>query len=86
MDDEHDSLIKNQTYIRRFKFEICDGDPCVFVRRINNKLTIIAIYVDDGLVLAEDMEEIELVISYMQEHFDITEWFKFIKKHMSRKY
>lgn len=34
-------------------------------------MTIIGIYVDDGLIASDDLGEIESIISYLQGHFEI---------------
>jgi hypothetical protein len=41
-------------YLTELGFIQSDGDPCVFVRTVNDKLVIIAVYVDDLILATED--------------------------------
>lgn len=58
-------------FIKGFGFKSSDADPCVFVRSIDNKKVILAIYVDDGLVAAESDSEIDIILHEMQKSFEI---------------
>lgn len=58
-------------FIRAFGFSQCKADSCVFVSREKKKLIILAIHVDDGLIVGEDANEINRVILHLREKFEI---------------
>lgn len=60
-------------FIKLFGFIQCKSDPCVFVSRKNENLTIMAIHVDDGLVVGDNLGEIQSVIKYLNEQFEVKE-------------
>lgn len=62
---------KFKYFIQVFGFIACKSDPCVFVSNKNNVMTILAIHVDDGLVVSDDEGYIKSVIKHLQEHFEI---------------
>lgn len=64
---------KFTTLIKHFGFNQCKSDPCVFISKKNGILTIMAIHVDDGLVVGEDLNEIKSVIKCLNENFEIKE-------------
>jgi len=47
-------------YIESIGFRRSDADPCVFIRK-NDKLSIIAIYVDDLILITETPEEMQQI-------------------------
>lgn len=57
--------------IERIGFMTCQTDQCVFIRRINNKVIIIALHVDDGLVAANDDGDIDMVAKLLSRHFEM---------------
>lgn len=59
--------------IKLFGFTQCKSDPCVFVSRKDEKLTILAIHVDDGLIVGEDMEYVEATMKHLGEAFEMKE-------------
>lgn len=48
--------IKFKTFLLNFSLLETKADPCVIVNRKNNKVLIVAIFVDDGLVAATSSE------------------------------
>lgn len=62
---------KFSAFIEKFRFIVCESDPCVFVRTANGSRLLLAIYVDDGLIAASNEKEIEPVINYLQMEFEI---------------
>lgn len=48
---------KFSKFIKLFGFFQCKSDSCVFVSRQNKKLTILAIHVDDGIIVGEDLND-----------------------------
>ena len=47
-------------------------DPCLFYRTHEDSFLYIAIYVDDGLVVGNKDEEVEVFLGLLQEEFKIT--------------
>lgn len=64
---------KFTTFIKLFGFVNSKYDPCVFISRRNNTLTILAIHVDDGIVVSENEGEIRSVLSHLNKHFEVKE-------------
>lgn len=64
---------KFTTFIKRFGFGQSISDACVFISRRNDALTILAIHVDDGLIVGENLNEINAVIKHLKEQFEIKE-------------
>lgn len=64
---------KFSTFIKLFGFKQCNSDPCVYTSKSNGALTIMAIHVDDGLIVGESVNEIKSVIKYLGEKFEIKE-------------
>ena len=50
-------------------FEQSDADPCVFIRILNDKLTIVAVFVDDLILLTETEEEMISLKIILANHF-----------------
>ena len=65
---------KFTSFIRKFDFKVCESDPCVFIKIKTGGLTIIAIYVDDGLIVSNDNSEIKSVISYLKKHLEVKDF------------
>lgn len=63
---------KFKEFIQLFGFVACGADSCVFVSRKDGKLTILAIHVDDGLIVSDDNQCIERALTHLQAHFEIT--------------
>lgn len=60
-------------FIKKFGFIQCNSDPCVFVSKRGNETTILAIYVDDGIIVGDNENEIRRVIIHLREKFEIKE-------------
>lgn len=58
-------------FVKQFGFEVCEADPCVFVCKRNGHFTILAIYVDDGLIASTSELSISPVIDYLRRSFEI---------------
>lgn len=58
-------------FIGRFKFKASESDPCVFVYNGADGLMILAIYVDDGLIAAENEKAISPVIEHLRKEFEV---------------
>lgn len=64
---------KFTSFIKLFGFTQSSSDSCVFISRKNGTLTILAIHVDDGLIVGENLSDIETVIKYLGKQFEIKE-------------
>lgn len=62
---------KFKNFIQLFGFIACKADPCVFVSRKNGQLIVLAIHVDDGLIISDSMESIECVLNFLRDQFEI---------------
>jgi len=49
------------------------ADPYIFINKENNKVLIVAIFVDDSLVAATSNEDVKILMKYLRQHFNITE-------------
>lgn len=58
-------------FITKFDFKPCSADPCVFVREKFKKMTVLAIYIDDGLIASDDENDIAAVISFLCKEFEM---------------
>lgn len=55
----------------KFNFKASSADGCVFKGEINNKLIILAIYIDDGIIAAESKEIADIFLGYLQSEFEV---------------
>lgn len=58
-------------FINRLEFRTSESDPCVFVYDGDGGLMILVIYVDDGLIAAENGKVILPVIEHLRKEFEI---------------
>ncbi|UYV62853.1 hypothetical protein LAZ67_2002154 [Cordylochernes scorpioides] len=72
------SQIKNVDYFDTFSpvvshnFKTSDADPCIFIGTHNDSNVILALYVDDGIILSKDKEAIAIIMDELEHAFDIT--------------
>lgn len=59
------------SFISKFNFVASESDPCVFVCNEKNGLMLLAIYVDDGLIAAENEKAISPVIELLRREFEV---------------
>lgn len=64
---------KFKAFLLNFNLLETKADSCVFVNLENNNVLIVAIFVDDGLVAATSSQDINTLIKYLRQHFNITE-------------
>jgi len=57
------------SFLTNLKLEQCRNDSCIFIQK--NPFLILAIYVDDGIILAKDQSAINTVISQLKSEFEI---------------
>lgn len=62
---------KFTSFIEKFGFTPCESDHCVFVSNKDGNLTILAIYVDDGLLVGSCQASIDSVLKHLQAEFEI---------------
>lgn len=62
---------KFKSFIEQFGFKASDSDPCVFVSHKDNETLILAIYVDDGVVVGNNKTSVEKVIKHLAKQFEI---------------
>lgn len=53
-------------------FKSSHADQCLYIKEKNNKKMFVALYVDDGLVMATDKEDIECFLKELKNEFKIT--------------
>ncbi|UYV82101.1 LIG1, partial [Cordylochernes scorpioides] len=72
------SQIKNVDYFDTFSpvvshnFKTSDADPCIFIGTHNDSNVILALYVDDGIILSKDKEAIAIIMDELEHAFEIT--------------
>ena len=59
-------------YIELIKFQQSDADPCVYVRT-EGSMTVVAVYVDDLILIAETMDEMKKVKESLATKFRMTD-------------
>lgn len=60
------------SFLEKFDFKSVNSDKCVFIGKVEEWLVILALYVDDGLMLCECMKAIEIVLEHLKSKFKIT--------------
>lgn len=60
-----------QGFLQNVGFKQSEADPCLFVRRREEKMIILALYVDDGLIACSDEEEAQRFLTELKERFKI---------------
>lgn len=60
-------------FIKLFGFKKSKADPCAYISKRNGSLTILAMHVDDGIVVGENLDEVTSVLKHLREHFGIKE-------------
>lgn len=63
--------MKFKSFIEEFGFVASESDPCVFISSKDGNIVILAIYVDDGLVIGNNEKSIDSVISHLQKKFEV---------------
>jgi hypothetical protein len=59
--------------LRKIGFVRCDSDPCVYVKNVDAKSTVIlAIHVDDGLGIGSDNKTLDMELNNIARIFEIT--------------
>ena len=59
-------------FLTKFGFIRSSADSCVYVKSEESSLTLIAIWVDDGLICSSDMNKLDSVVEYLSQNFEMT--------------
>lgn len=59
--------------IQKLQFQQSHADPCLFTKRSESSVLIVALYVDDGLVAGSSVSEIEKLVFNLKQEFKITD-------------
>jgi len=63
---------KCATFLASIGLYPTNGDPCVYVGQLSGKQIVLALYVDDGLVVAAEIPLIDQILTKLGEEFQIT--------------
>lgn len=63
---------KFDSFLKQFDFMQSDADKCVYTGFINNDFVRLALYVDDGLIMAKSRRALDMVITVLKESFEVT--------------
>lgn len=58
-------------FLIEYGFKVSDADSCIFYKESENSMIYLAIYVDDGLVASHDQKEMEDLLKYLNDRFEI---------------
>ena len=58
------------TFLKRFGLNPSENDPCLYVRQHDEELTMVVIWVDDGLVCSNKQVILD-IINYLGQHFEM---------------
>jgi hypothetical protein len=56
---------------KEINFTVCEGDPGLFVRTNENKLEIILSFVDDLLIVADTVQQIEELQKFLKNKIQV---------------
>lgn len=59
-------------FLMRFKFKASNADRCVYSGFIDGETVLLALYVDDGLMLAKNRATIDMVLKVLMSEFEVT--------------
>lgn len=62
---------KFTSFLKSFNFMSCEADACMFIGHRENERIYLAIYIDDGLIVASDQKDIDAVINCLKREFEI---------------
>lgn len=63
--------LKFTSFLQEFNFTSCKADPCVFISQTNAGRIFLAIYIDDGLVVATDEKLIGPLLAHLRQEFEV---------------
>ena len=59
-------------FLKRFNFVANQADKCVFISKVLGFIVMLAIFVDDGMVICVSLDEILELLTCLESEFDIT--------------
>lgn len=59
-------------FLIQYGFTRSNADSCVYFQRDENNITIMAIWVDDGLLCSNHQSKLEDIVNYLSDKFEIT--------------
>lgn len=59
-------------FMMKFGFVQSKADPCLYIKNVKGRRLIVALYVDDGLVVADHQEDIDKLLEQLRKEFEIT--------------
>lgn len=63
---------KFKSFLDRYGLQCSSADSCLFFNSAKGHKLLLALYVDDGLVAAQDVNDLELFLSELRNQFSIT--------------
>jgi len=58
--------------LSKYKLTASDADCCVYKGDVNGERILLALYVNDGLVMTRTRQAVNEVINYLQQEFEVT--------------
>jgi len=55
-----------EMFLRRQNFRPSAADPCFYIRDKGEKKLLLVLYVDDGILAASDMEDLNLFLAHIR--------------------
>lgn len=62
---------KFTSFTEEFGFTASQSDPCVFIKTNGTDIIMLVIYVDDGMIVGNNLADIDKVIAHMEKHFEV---------------
>ena len=60
-----------ESFLMKHGFKVSAADPCLYIKISNGKKLLLALYVDDGLIAATDMQDLNAFIIELKTEFQI---------------
>ena len=64
--------IKFHGFLTKFGFTRSSADQCVYIKKEENCLILLAIWVDDCLICSSDLKKLDSVVEYLSKNFGMT--------------
>lgn len=61
--------LKFTQFLKRFNLTVSSADSCVFIGSVFGRKIVLAIYIDDGLIAAQDEKDINSLLNELSEQF-----------------
>lgn len=63
---------KFQNFVMKLGFKQLNSEPCIFIRHVNSKKIIMALYVDDLLISGSNIQEVNVIIDLLCKEFEMS--------------